>query len=46
MIDHKELETVRLLKQLIAALEEFQTLWNNAVSSLEAPDSAKYDKAA
>jgi hypothetical protein len=46
MIDHKELEKFRLLKQLTAAIQEFESMWNSAVSTLEAADSARYDKAA
>ncbi|WP_339869025.1 hypothetical protein [Pseudohongiella nitratireducens] len=35
-----EIQKIKLLKQLIAGLLEFEQTWNNAVSKLEAENKA------
>lgn len=45
MAENIKKEKLELLSQLIAAIQEFESTWNSAVSSLEANDT-QYDKAA
>ena len=46
MIENRNFEKLALLNQLIAAIQEFESLWNSAVSTLEDADQASFDKAA
>jgi len=46
MANNDYYEKIELLKQLKAAIQEFEQMWNSAISRIEVENTTRHDKAA